>query len=124
MCNKGHDKRIVGRTASNQCAECKRINLEHKSVSGVDNILACSRKYGRRHILNVPVIEAQPGYLCDNCEKPIIHQPHSDHDHDNGEFRGWLCVKCNTALGVIDNVDFLEQLIKYKVRTTKLKLVK
>lgn len=37
-----------------------------------------------------------------------------DHQHDNGEFRGWICDRCNRVLGAIkDNPVILEQLIRY-----------
>lgn len=37
-----------------------------------------------------------------------------DHDHKTGEFRGWICNRCNVALGMAnDNIEILELLIKY-----------
>lgn len=37
-----------------------------------------------------------------------------DHDHKSGKFRGWICRKCNTALGMTeDNVQTLALMIKY-----------
>ena len=37
-----------------------------------------------------------------------------DHDHDTGEFRGWLCNNCNTGLGAMgDTIEGLERAIKY-----------
>ena len=37
-----------------------------------------------------------------------------DHCHTTGEFRGWLCHSCNTALGMIeDSVEKLEMLKFY-----------
>lgn len=37
-----------------------------------------------------------------------------DHDHKNGKFRGWICYRCNLALGLMeDNVHLLKKLIKY-----------
>lgn len=37
-----------------------------------------------------------------------------DHNHDTGEFRGILCLHCNTLLGMAgDNPDILTRAIKY-----------
>jgi hypothetical protein len=42
-----------------------------------------------------------------------------DHDHETGKFRGWLCKKCNSALGLAaDSPEILEKLAVY-VRTHK-----
>ena len=37
-----------------------------------------------------------------------------DHDHNTGVFRGWICGRCNCALGLVkDNTETLMALIKY-----------
>lgn len=37
-----------------------------------------------------------------------------DHNHKTGEFRGWLCMSCNSALGMVnDDIKILKKLIKY-----------
>lgn len=37
-----------------------------------------------------------------------------DHNHQTGKFRGWLCMKCNTALGLVnEDVEILKKLIAY-----------
>jgi hypothetical protein len=37
-----------------------------------------------------------------------------DHDHDTGAFRGWLCTRCNVALGMVnDSVERLQALSDY-----------
>ena len=43
--------------------------------------------------------------------------PCFDHDHEDGEFRGWLCHGCNTGLGKLgDNVEGLLEGIDYLLR--------
>jgi hypothetical protein len=40
-----------------------------------------------------------------------------DHDHETGEFRGWLCRQCNIALGLVkDNAERLLSLALYLER--------
>ena len=39
---------------------------------------------------------------CALCEKPLDGLKCLDHDHKTGEFRGVLCVSCNTALGYLE----------------------
>lgn len=39
---------------------------------------------------------------------------HLDHDHATGKFRGWLCGRCNVALGMVkDNTETLIALAEY-----------
>ena len=40
-------------------------------------------------------------FLCGSAES---HKKlHMDHDHETGEFRGWLCNKCNQAIGLMQD---------------------
>ncbi len=56
---------------------------------------------GRCFICGVPELE---------CAKHLS----MDHDHETGEFRGWLCPKCNHALGLFgDNEKIIESAIRY-----------
>ena len=50
--------------------------------------------------------------ICEGCgDKGRICY---DHDHKTGEFRGWICHKCNLILGLSnDNPKILKSLIKY-----------
>lgn len=37
-----------------------------------------------------------------------------DHNHKTGKFRGWICYRCNTALGLVrDSKNILDMLIDY-----------
>ena len=57
-------------------------------------------------------------YTCPICEKNITEiQGNSwclDHDHKTKKFRGWLCHKCNRALGNFDDdIELLKKAIEY-----------
>lgn len=56
--------------------------------------------------------EAQQG-LCLICSDPLV-KPMIDHDHDGGQVRGILCLRCNAGLGFFrDNADALMRAAKY-----------
>lgn len=71
----------------------------------------------------------QPAYgdPCAICNKPVYKNKASvpdgidgtwgwqcDHDHDTGEFRGWLCKKCNTGMGALgDNLESVLRAVQY-----------
>lgn len=63
----------------------------------------------------------------ENCEMCNAHENDSpwgtltlDHDHETGEFRGWLCGHCNALLGrAEDNLIILRAAIKYLKRHGK-----
>lgn len=43
---------------------------------------------------------------------------HYDHDHKTGLFRGWLCGRCNVALGMVkDNSETLVALSEYLIKS-------
>jgi len=43
------------------------------------------------------------GY-CELCGKSEHNKKlHMDHDHKTGKFRGWLCRKCNSAAGYVND---------------------
>lgn len=42
-----------------------------------------------------------------------------DHNHSTGQFRGWLCGRCNVALGnVKDNIETLLSMVEYLKNNT------
>ena len=85
----------------------------------------CARKQSR--IVNeikkhAPrVVENHKCHICNMTETEIREiYPNKkgiwccDHDHKTNKFRGWLCHKCNMALGNMnDDIDRLERAIKY-----------
>jgi hypothetical protein len=66
------------------------------------------KKHGRP---NPPYAETG---ICECCSKPTKRSMDLDHDHDSGEFRGWLCTKCNRGIGYLgDSIEGLEMAINY-----------
>lgn len=54
--------------------------------------------------------------LCECCGGPTNGQGtlHLDHNHQTGQFRGWLCSNCNTGIGKLgDSIEGLEKAIRY-----------
>lgn len=58
-----------------------------------------------------------PGDSCECCGGPANgpgSRFHWDHDHSSGLFRGWICMRCNVALGLVrDSVEVLHLMINY-----------
>lgn len=55
--------------------------------------------------------------LCNETAEPIKNGGYRtvfDHNHITGQFRGWICDRCNKVLGLIeDNPDLLKAMIVY-----------
>jgi hypothetical protein len=53
------------------------------------------------------------GALGNETKKGIVY----DHNHLTGKFRGWICLRCNVALGMVkDNIEILQNLIEYLIK--------
>ena len=66
------------------------------------------RKYQGKHGGPIPELEVEEwlnrykeATLCEICEHEIAWNDgcNLDHNHDTGEYRGFLCTQCNTMLG-------------------------
>lgn len=54
--------------------------------------------------------------LCECCGGPPIRDQvlHLDHCHITGKFRGWICMKCNSAIGQLgDTLTGAQKAVKY-----------
>jgi hypothetical protein len=62
--------------------------------------------------------------LCDICRRPergVKKRLSVEHDHVTGEFRGFVCGRCNTMIGMADDdVSVLEAAIDYLKRSRPL----
>src|SRR6266851_1293195 len=64
--------------------------------------------FKHRHGVDLMSLPIRPE-RCEICKnsKPLDY----DHSHQNREFRGWICRRCNLALGAVgDSVDLLAKM--------------
>lgn len=81
------------------------------------------RRYGLTPERYDEILLAQGG-VCAACGQPETGRnqrgPVSmavDHDHDTGQVRGLLCMRCNRALGMLrDSADIVQALADYRRR--------
>ena len=68
------------------------------------------RIQGKRRMVMRPDVRG-----CDICGRELKgKQMHYDHDHQTGYFRGWLCLQCNSGLGMFqDSPRLLTKAIHY-----------
>ena len=114
------------------CKNCRRIrdrarfdqrNKRMLANKAIDPFFYRRRKlvtlYGITHEQYL-AIHTQQGGVCAICRKPekrvlygnVAHLV-VDHDHKTGRLRALLCHRCNTALGHIEDSDFLSKALQY-----------
>ncbi len=60
--------------------------------------------------------------ICDSGPVGNANRLSLDHDHETGNFRGFLCGNCNTALGLLkDNIEILNKCIEYLSKNQNIK---
>ena len=116
----------------NKCNESLPLSSFGKD-SGANKLKSCCKQcdsklsYDRRLAhKSAPSVESD--HVCPICEQSAedlensiqttIRKSYSpwamDHDHETKQFRGWLCRKCNIALGnFCDSIELLEKAIEY-----------
>ncbi len=87
------------------CSDCR------KHLEGVNMSAKTKAEWAKKKPQNIP-------FECPICEKRTIAGVTSkivlDHNHRNGEARGWVCDSCNTGIGRFkDDIDLINRAIKY-----------
>jgi Autographiviridae endonuclease VII len=54
-------------------------------------------------------------YKCQICEVDLHSQKkiNVDHNHDTGQIRSILCVRCNLSIGLIEDKEWIEKALEY-----------
>jgi len=83
------------------CAVCEMAGSYECRVAVVR---AASKKYGPPGYRRAELAGRPKPEVCEICSRrPDSRGLQWDHDHKTGKFRGWICAKCNTALGLVDD---------------------
>lgn len=86
----------------------KREQARARWRNDKDRLLARSRaQYARR-------MNKRPK-KCECCKQVVEgRRLHWDHNHQTGQFRGWLCGRCNPGIGLLgDNLRGVLRAVKY-----------
>lgn len=100
------------------CGEEKPLSHFHVKKNNPDGrdgrCKPCKAKV-KRVVENLKKTAPTKPCQCEICGKEIPKdQLRLDHDHKTGEFRGWLCNTCNTAIGFLgDDSTLLRKAVKY-----------
>ena len=107
--HKHREKRLKASKEWHENNRFKASLLDAKCVARRKGHAAC--------IVTEEEIEGAFDGSCKVCGAPEIELGKKlcmDHNHDTGEFRGWLCSRCNKILGLAkDNEDVLFALTEY-----------
>ena len=110
--NSGGSRRIDGTPRLlNKCTTCiKKLEKQRKELHKI------TPKPAKNY--NCPICLNKKGTFYKLVESSITQHDAGnwclDHDHNTGEFRGWLCNRCNSALGWLDDdLDKLKRAVKY-----------
>lgn len=96
-----------------QSARLRRSNFPEKIRQS--NLKQLARRYGLKLEDFLRLRKSTPH--CPICEKKFIRTPCLDHCHKTGALRGFLCFKCNTALGLLnDSVGVMQKAISYLMK--------
>lgn len=109
---------IAAKTRAEDPARVKKYKEAYNRRVGVERM---QRMGWDRRGLPSPTRPRPP--FCEICGRPPEERGgnaqvlHLDHCHETGAFRGWLCPKCNRALGALgDNIEGLRKALAYLER--------
>jgi Recombination endonuclease VII len=136
-CRKGH---LVDRyTSTRTCTRCQYEAMGRWVIANPDKHRQHGREWMRfnadkyqteearakmrdwwRKKNNIPTPTRPKPKTCECCDRKLeAGKTHLDHDHITGDFRGWLCNRCNLGIGQLgDCIEGLEKGIAYLKRAS------
>tara|TARA_B100000927_G_C16401087_1_gene443425 strand:- start:247 stop:651 length:405 start_codon:yes stop_codon:yes gene_type:complete len=112
------DYELPAKVKTKWCPECQEVLPEqcfHKNKATRDKLAKVCKRCSLVNVNTVKALkELHPKHdCCDICgatDRTLL----LDHCHETKEFRGWLCIKCNTAIGYFhEDLDLMYKAINY-----------
>ena len=103
----------------NICNQCKKTYPKGQGFCKNICPICYSKEWRKLHDSSRQRLEIQESLAC--RPKPKICEIcgrkgtiHFDHDHKSGKFRGWICYRCNSIIGLAkDDYKILYKILKY-----------
>ncbi len=104
-----------------RCKDCVKVLRKSPAMRFKISLRASSQKSRRLGYAGCTATEneirnAFTGFceICGVREDECFQNLHMDHCHETGEFRGWLCYRCNNLLGrAADSISILRIAAEY-----------
>ena len=128
MCNKNftavlpfEGEEQTMRENTKKCIKCKEtlpLSNFHRDRGYTHHMcIKCKRKAGKQ-LKKIKKNAPEPPEVCECCGENPKDRPGgkliTDHDHETGEFRGYICDKCNHGIGKLgDNLEGVMKAVKY-----------
>lgn len=94
-------------------AQYNKERQQRRSVDGEFKKKRRDNYYFKKYGITASEFDRRKQEPCEICGERKTTM-HADHNHDNGQFRGVLCSKCNNGLGFFnDNIVMLGKAIEY-----------
>lgn len=94
---------------------------KHPYMDGVNNINWKGGVDSKTRVKYAPRPKPEQCEICGSFGVDFKKGLCLDHDHATGKFRGWLCTRCNAALGMVkDNSETLMAMINYLIKSREL----
>ncbi len=109
----------------NQCKDCRYARHRDRRLTGYRtaktenprhwfyNNLRVKHGLGPDDVDDLLILSSGLCAICDKAFKNTKNEPHLDHDHKTGEVREFLCSRCNTMVGLIEDFRFLKRAVDY-----------
>jgi len=113
-CKYGHIAKR--RTACKACTECQRARAATSVYRDRKRRqrATLNARANRRRWAGLPIPTRPEPELCEICCGADNKALALDHDHRTGKFRGWLCGRCNSGIGMLgDSLTSIARVAKY-----------